>query len=343
MNGSPFEPQPIVRAEPDKWQALPTDSAPLSYSTAILTAPALSAMDLPKRPALLGSWMREGDIGFIFAARGIGKTWLSLLIGNALATCAKLGEWTSGERPRPVLYVDGEMSLADSQERARAIGITSACFRWLHHEHLFTMQEHTMNIGVPACQNAISTLLEPGSVLVLDNLSALCRGVAENDNDAWEALLPWLLLLRRRKITVIVIHHAGRNGEMRGASRREDAADWILRLRDDTEDDDAREKAILTHFTKCRGCSPKTAPPLRWTLQISEGRPLAFTCKPHSGPDALAALVLGGVESASECADLLQVAPGTVSKWAKKLQKAGRIGIAGRKYLPPEMKPREAE
>ncbi len=315
--------------------------APLDYAAAVLTAPQLREMNVPKRPALLGAWMREADIGFVFAARGVGKTWLTMLIGNAVAECVKLGEWAGGERPRGVLYVDGEMSLADSQARTGAIGIAAPGFRWLHHEHLFNEQGQTFNIASAPCQQAISALLETGDVLILDNLSALCRGVAENDNDAWEALLPWLLSLRRRKVTVIVVHHAGRNGEMRGASRREDAADWVLRLRDDTGDDDDREKAIITTFTKCRGCSPQEAMPLRWTLKLGDS--LAYTCKAHSGPDALAALIIGGVEKAAECAEMLDVSAGTVSKWAKKLAKAGRIQIAGRKYLPPAADEGEAD
>ena len=319
-----------------------TEPAPLDYSAAVLTAPQLLALNVPKRPALLGAWLREADIGFIFAARGVGKTWIAMLIANAVVECEKLGEWIAGEAPRRVLYVDGEMSLADSQARTVAIGIDAPGFRWLHHQQLFDAKTETLNIASGLCQQAISALLESGDVLVLDNLSALARGVSENDNDAWEALLPWLLALRRRKVTVIVIHHAGRNGEMRGASRREDAADWVLRLRDDTADDDAREKAIVSTFTKCRGCEPKMAMPLRWTWEIRDGS-LRYDCKAHSGADALAALVLGGIEKPSELAEMLSVATGTVSKWAKKLEKAGRITIAGRKYLPPGNAPGESD
>lgn len=308
--------------------------APPDYSAAILTAPQLSAISVPKRPALLGKWMREADIGFVFAARGVGKTWLSLLIGNAIAEGVKLGEWEAGESPRRVLYVDGEMSLADSQSRAGALRITTAGFRWLHHEHLYTTTERTLNIAVAPCQQAIASQLESGDVLILDNLSALARGIEENSNDDWEKILPWLLTLRRRKVTVIIVHHAGRNSEMRGASRREDAADWLLRLQDDTEDDDEREKAIISTFTKCRGCSPQDAQPLRWKLKL-DGGDLSYTCKLHSGPDALATHVLAGVETAHDCAELLGVTSGAVSKWAKKLVKAGRIRIEGRRYLPP--------
>ncbi len=40
-------------------------------------------------------------------------------------------------------------------------------------------------------------------------------------------MLPWLLDLRRRKIAVVIVHHAGRSGEMRGTSKREDNVFWI--------------------------------------------------------------------------------------------------------------------
>ena len=33
----------------------------------------------------------------------------------------------------------------------------------------------------------------------------------ENDADDWEAVLPWLLTLRRKGIAVCIIHHSGRS------------------------------------------------------------------------------------------------------------------------------------
>jgi hypothetical protein len=52
----------------------------------------------------------------------------------------------------------------------------------------------------------------------------------ENDNDAWEAVLSWLLELRRKRIAVLIVHHAGVNGRTRGGSRREDAAFWVIKV-----------------------------------------------------------------------------------------------------------------
>jgi RecA-family ATPase len=228
---------PLEKSHPQQLPPPPNNETPTSdtadalaraCTTALLTSSELSMLEVPLRPHLLGEWMREGDLGFIFAPRGVGKTWETMLIANALSEGTRLGEWAAGASQRRVLYVDGEMNLRDTKERNAAIGITSPNFLWLHHERLFQTARLTLNLGRLHTQRAISALLSPGDVLILDNLSALCRGVAENDNDQWEAILPWLLGLRNNRITTIIVHHAGRNGQMRGASRREDAAHWIL-------------------------------------------------------------------------------------------------------------------
>ena len=39
----------------------------------------------------------------------------------------------------------------------------------------------------------------------------------------------WLLRLRRRGVSVLVVHHAGKNGDQRGISKREDLLDTASR------------------------------------------------------------------------------------------------------------------
>src|SRR5260370_40366956 len=43
----------------------------------------------------------------------------------------------------------------------------------------------------------------------------------ENDSDAWSPIQQWLLQLRRRGLSVLIVHHAGKTGGRRGPSRRE--------------------------------------------------------------------------------------------------------------------------
>lgn len=87
-------------------------------------------------------------------------------------------------------------------------------------------------------------------VVVIDNLSCLFRGVAENEANAWEAVLPWVLDLRRAGISVVVAH-AGRNGQMRGTNRREDSAHWVQSLEPAHDDSgDFNGTRFVSRFTK---------------------------------------------------------------------------------------------
>jgi hypothetical protein len=44
--------------------------------SAICTSDQLEGFAIPPRKQLVGKWMREGDLGFLFGERGSGKTWL---------------------------------------------------------------------------------------------------------------------------------------------------------------------------------------------------------------------------------------------------------------------------
>jgi len=173
-------------------------------------------------------------------------------------------------------------------------------------------------------------LLEDGDVLVVDNLSTGAHGLEENSNDDFDRLVGWLLSLRRRRITVIIVHHAGKSGAMRGASRREDMAHWIIGLKDETQD--GEELAIQSRFRKLRNGSSADAPPMRWTLAFLSGE-CEVGCKPFRGPEALLDLIKAGLDSATKLAEEMEVSKGTVSKWATKLEERGLILKKERKYV----------
>ena len=338
------DPEALAKATAEEWHpppAAPNGSDPASkqkpaaqaidFALALLTACALASMDLPQRPRLLGEFLREGDLAYLFAPRGHGKSWLAMLIGHAVALGVALGEWAAGESARPVYYFDAEMNLPDVQARARKIGITSDNFHWLSNEHLYMTQGVSVNIADPAHQAALSAMLPPGSLFIIDNLSTGQKGMRENENDDFDKLKDWLLELRRNRITAIIVHHAGRVGDnMRGGSRREDPAHWILSLKDASEEGTGCMR-FTTTFTKCRNCQAREALPLRWTIR-DEGQGIVYTCETYSGRDALLSHITDGVTSATELAELLGVATGTVSKWAAKLMREGLITKVGRHY-----------
>jgi AAA domain len=82
---------------------------------------------------------------------------------------------------------------------------------FLNHEILFDRTGKALNITNPEVQEAITKRCVASGVrvLILDNLSTLASGMKENEADAWEKVNNWLLDLRRRKIAVVIVHHAG--------------------------------------------------------------------------------------------------------------------------------------
>lgn len=162
------------------------DTHTLDLGACLLTAADLEAATLPKRLKLLDRWLCAADLGFIFAPRGVGKTWLAMALPAALSQGKPLGAWNAGEQPISVLYVDGEMPLELTQYRSRAFGLGEGAVSYLHHETIFDTLGSSLNIGLVEHREAITALIvEKGfQCLILDNLSALASGVDENKGAA---------------------------------------------------------------------------------------------------------------------------------------------------------------
>ncbi|MGA7124935.1 MAG: hypothetical protein WBZ19_01405 [Chthoniobacterales bacterium] len=75
-----------------------------------------------------------------------------------------------------------------------------------------------------------------------------------------------------RRHYVVIVHHSGRGGrEMRGTSRREDVAFWIIRLEEKRDITEQRAGArFISVFTKQRN-TPEEVPAYEWIIQPVEG------------------------------------------------------------------------
>ncbi len=298
---------------------------------------AFRELKITPRKRLLGEWFREGDTGFIFSFRGGGKAWLAYGIARAVARGEAFGVWEKGENAVPVGYIDGEMPAELMQERDKAFGEASENLTLINHEILFERTGLVLNLADQKIQAAIMQwCLDAGhKILVIDNLSTLVGGVKENDADAWERLLPWLLDLRRRKIAVVIVHHAGRSGEMRGTSRREDSVFWIIKLERQEDYVDAG-CCFLARFEKNRNCA-QDPDSLIWTFKPDafSGR-VTITTKRASLKDLVLDLILDGLSSCNVIAKELNCSTGSVSNVAKQLAAEGKIEIDKRRYRPIE-------
>ena len=210
-------------------------------------------IDVPAREMLLSPVLPERSLAMLYAPRGLGKSWLALSIGLAVATGSPLLRW-SAQKKRNILFVDGEMPLASLQERLREISagyggdILNDAFRILAADNV----EGGINLSTEHGQEAIEPLLSGIDLLVLDNLSTLLPSRSESASDAWVPIQTWLLKLRRHGISVLLVHHAGTNGRQQGTSRREDALDTVIALRRPEDYSTEQGARFEIHFEKLR-------------------------------------------------------------------------------------------
>jgi putative DNA primase/helicase len=171
-------------------------------------------------------------------------------------------------------------------------------------------------------------------VLFIDNLSTAAFGLKENEADSWEKMLPWLLDLRRRKIAVVIVHHAGRSGEMRGTSKREDNVFWIIALDDAKKNsDDKRGARFISRFTKPSRNTQEEVLSYEWhVVTDTVTGEVTVACKPAQTQDVFRQLIEDGVTECGQIADEMRVSPATISRMAKKAMDEGWLIKKGREY-----------
>ncbi|WP_201830994.1 AAA family ATPase [Microvirga zambiensis] len=231
----------------------------------IQSAREVSVLNLPPKSYLVDNWLPRGGLAMVWAARGLGKTWFCL----ELAVCVAEGDDFLAygiPSPETVLYVDGEMPLVDIKERLNQLrSELPENLHILSSERLFA-NDTPLNINDEADQqriiDAVEDMTREGirpSLIILDNLSSLAAGLDENDNSALDRILKFLRQLRHGGVTVLLVHHANKTGDQRGASRREDLLDTSIKLVLPTKDQAAPHDGghFVMEFTKTRGRTPK--------------------------------------------------------------------------------------
>lgn len=235
----------------------------------------LLAKDIKPREMLLDPILPEQGLVLLYSYRGIGKTFIALGIALAVATGGKFLCWTA-QRPRRVLYVDGELPAKTLQDRCEMIllGMIGAGGEF---------PDETLRIITPDFQDCPmpdlatsdgQTLLEPlldgVDLVILDNLSALCRKGDENEGTDWLPVQEWALDLRRRGTSVLFIHHAGKNKAQRGTSRREDLLDTVITLKHPSDYNPDEGMRCEVHFEKTRAMLGESAQPFEVRMEIGQ-------------------------------------------------------------------------
>lgn len=296
----------------------------------------LAALDLrelalhqfKQRELLLGPWLHSQDLAMIFAGRGIGKTHLSLAIAFAVSTGGTFARWQA-PRPAKVLYLDGELPGAVLQRRmAMHLPDTEPAPGYLK---VFTPDLLPDGVPLPdlstaSGQRQIEAMIEDDTALiVIDNLSAWCRTGRENEAESWHPVAGWILQLRRRGMAVLLIHHAGKGGQQRGTSKREDLLDVVIGLSRPKDYDPRQGAVFVLEFTKARNLSGDGAESLELELGGDEERAV-WQCRTVEAStfDRVVALANEGL-SQSEIATELDLNKSNVSRHLRKARELGLV------------------
>jgi putative DNA primase/helicase len=265
----------------------------------------------------------------VFAARGVGKTFFALNVAYAVACGGRFLKWEAPE-PRSVLYLDGEMPATLLQQRLAEIVEDNDQAEPQKPLNILSAQLQDLDRGMLDLSKFEDlALLEPHlkdiDLIILDNLSTLCRSGRENEAETWTIIQDWGILQRSRGRSVLFIHHAGKGGDQRGSSRKEDTLDCVLDLRHPQDYDPENGCEFEVHFTKTRLLYGDDAQPIVARLQSKEGGAPAWCWKTldESNLDKVKRLLSDGMRQKDIVIEL-ELSKGYVSKLVRQIEREAR-------------------
>lgn len=220
---------------------------------------------LPPKELVLDPWLTTQSLNMIYSWRGIGKTHVALGVAYAVASGSSFLGWKA-TKPRGVLYLDGEMPGNALQERLRKMSGTQQGNIIEDNFLLLTpdLQKSAMpDLASSEGQKLIDELISPAiELIIIDNLSCLMRsGGRENDAESWMKMAQWALIKRAQGKSILFIHHAGKSGNQRGTSKREDILDTVILLKHPSDYTTDESAYFEVHFEKARNLFGNKAKP----------------------------------------------------------------------------------
>jgi len=293
-----------------------------------LDAHALALMQFKLREVILDPWLHSQDLCMVFAARGIGKTHFAIAVAYAVATGGTFAKW-SAPQPRKVLYLDGELPGGVMQQR-----LLMHCpdvepepgYLRIFTPDLLPEGQLMPDLSTLEGQLSIDDMILDAEVVIVDNLSAWARSGRENEAESWLPIADWILSLRRRGIAVILVHHAGKGGQQRGTSKREDLLDVVIGLSRPADYEPSQGAVFVSEFTKARNLKAGAdAESLEFRLGGTEDQATWTWCTVEASTyDRVVALAKEGLKQSEICIEL-DINKSNVSRHLRRARELGDV------------------
>lgn len=288
------------------------------------------ACELPPREEILSPWLLTQSLNLLYAWRGVGKTHVALGVAHAVASGSDFLGWKAS-KPRGVLYLDGEMPGPALQQRFAKI--VAAADRQPAPGMLKIFTPDLQEFGVPDLatlegQKLFNHCIDDSvELIIIDNLSSLARnGGNENEAESWSRIQAWALKMRQQGKSVLFVHHAGKGGNQRGTSKREDLLDTVICLKHPPDYQHDQGARFEVHFEKSRAQGGESISPIEAALVLAPDNRQTWATRTveASTLDRVIELANEGL-SQVEIAIELNVNRSTVSRAWRKGEAIGRI------------------
>jgi hypothetical protein len=211
---------------------------------------------LPERDYLLGNVLCTKSRCLMFGDTGIGKTLFGFEIAAAVAAGSPFLNWQGREKPRRVMYFDGEMPGETVKERMQLLAE-----RYSPDLELWVFSRDVLKDGDMPPLNTPEgekwllreiDLIKP-HLIVFDAVMSLLSGPM-SEEESWAPMKPIVRQISSRRIGQIWMHHTGHDASRSfGTKTREWEMDTVIRLTREEDSD-----ALLLEFTKARLRKPET-------------------------------------------------------------------------------------
>ncbi len=283
----------------------------------------------PKQEFIFHPCLPKQGIGWIYAATGLGKTLFTLNLAYSIASGGSFLKYTC-PMPRKVLYVDGEMPYSQLYNRVMTIREREGEMHFPEYLHFLT-PDKLLPLRVPKIDTEEGQFIykeiligKKFEVVIFDNLSML-SSFDENKANEWKPIQDWLLHLRSLGMTIIIIHHSGKdkNG-YRGTSSMMDGADFTISLQpineNGLEDELILSKKFKVKYGKTRNFSGIDA--LSYEVTFNNGL-WDFQSMEKSTMD----MVIDMIALKMTQRDIAKELNETQSKIARLVKKARKLGL----------------
>ena len=216
---------------------------------------------LPKIEFLLYPFIPQNGVSLLYAERGAGKTFMGLAMACAVASGFDFLHFKA-DKPRRVLYVDGEMDAREMQDR---LNLLIAGFekegKHVIKENLRLFlagmqQDATMpDLATKRGQAQLEAYINQSDLVIVDNIFSLYTAGRENDADSWVEYNAWSRKLRAKGVSLLWIHHTGKdkNRGPRGSSAIEAILNSSVCLEVASGHRSSDGAIAVVRYTKTRG------------------------------------------------------------------------------------------